>query len=123
MGGAHPNHFISVYEKTKEEVLSILEDDNMVMAEEIKISVVGLQRVHIGFFPYGISCGRPQTKNEAKNFNNKIVEVCKKYSNTHPGSSHTIFSVDGVSADSKCVWTSICNFIGEKFLLRGREAS
>ena len=42
-------------------------------------------------------------KNEANEFNNKIVEVCKKYSNNHPGRSYTIVSVDGVSVDSKCI--------------------
>ena len=66
MGGAHPNHFISVYEKTKEEVLSILEDDNMVMAEEIKISVISLQSVRVVLLPYGVFCGRPQKKKRGK---------------------------------------------------------
>ena len=49
MGGAHSNNFISVEVNTKKEVLSILENDKMVMAEEIKMYVISLHRVRVGF--------------------------------------------------------------------------
>ena len=42
-------------------------------------------------------------KNDSNDYNNKIVKVCEKYSNTHPGRSYIIVSVDRVSVDSKCV--------------------
>ena len=77
------------------------------MVEEIKFSVIIVQCVRVEFFSYGVFRGIPQTKNEANNFNNKILELCKKYSYTHPGRSDTNFAVDGVSVDSKCVLTSL----------------
>ena len=66
MGGAHPNHFLSLEGKTKVEVLSIIENDKMVMEEDIKIAVISMQLVCVVFFPYGVLCGRPQTKKRFK---------------------------------------------------------
>ena len=57
---------------------------------------------------------RGHRKNEANYFNNKIFNVCVKYSNTYPGRSYTNFAADGVSVDSKCVWTSLCKFLDGK---------
>ena len=51
MVGAHPNYFISVESNTKEEVLSIIENNKMFMEEDIKISVIIMQLVRVGFCP------------------------------------------------------------------------
>ena len=59
MVGEHPNHLISLEGKIKVEVLSIIEYENMVMEENIPVSVISLQLVCVVFLPYDILCGRP----------------------------------------------------------------
>ena len=92
MGGAHPNHLISVEGKTKVEVLSIIENDKMVMEEDIKNFSNQSAACVCGILPlWCIVWEATDKKNDSNDFNNKIFETCKKYSNNHPGRSYTTF--------------------------------
>ena len=82
VGGAYPAHFIDVSDKTKDEVIEML--DNCIhrkhgaMAAEVKVAVLTFQRSPPGMCPYFVLAGRPQTVNETSGYGAEIIEVCKE---------------------------------------------
>ena len=65
IGGAHPNYFISVEGKTKiGDINSRKRQDGNGIGDQNLCK--NLQRVRVVFCPYGVLCGRPQTKKRGK---------------------------------------------------------
>jgi hypothetical protein len=114
-GGAYPNHFISVEDKTAEHLKGLIEDNESPRrAQEIKVVVVAVQRAPIGTCPYFILAARPQTKNAASDFNDKVISTCVTHCETQKRGRLLNFAVDGVSVESKSVWTTTCMFLAGK---------
>ena len=72
VGGAYPNHFISLEDKSKDEALELLkecqEGIHGPLANEIKVAVLCFQNTPPGMSPYFVLVGRPQTTNENNDF-------------------------------------------------------
>ena len=72
VGGAHPNHFISLHGKTKTEAFKLLKEcqdgKHGALADEIKVAVLCFQNTPTNMSPYFVLVGRPQTTNESNNF-------------------------------------------------------
>ena len=76
VGGAYPNHFISVKDRNEEEIATILKKWCSgvygEIASEIKVAVISFQNTPPGISPYFILMGRPQTINEQNDFGRKF---------------------------------------------------
>ena len=73
VGGAYPNHYISLDGQDKEKVVTLLEEYRAgkhaaVLADEVKVCVLTYQCVARGMSPYLVLVGRPQTNNESTKF-------------------------------------------------------
>ena len=72
VGGAYPNHYISLEGLDKEAIATLLEEyragKHAVLAEEVKVCVLNFQCVAPGMSPLLVLIGRPQTNNESSNF-------------------------------------------------------
>ena len=72
VGGAYPNHYISLEGLDKEAIATLLEEyragKHAVLAEEVKVCVLNFQCVAPRMSPLLVLIGRPQTNNESSNF-------------------------------------------------------
>ena len=72
VGGAYPNHFISLEDKTKNETVKLLKECQEglhgKLASEIKVAVLCFQNTPPDMSPYFVLVGRPQTTNESNTF-------------------------------------------------------
>ena len=72
VGGAYPNHYITLEGLDKEAIATLLEEYNAgehaILAEEVKVCVLIFQCVAPGMSPLLVLVGRPQTNNESSNF-------------------------------------------------------
>ena len=72
VGGAYPNHYISLEGLDKEAIATLLEEycagNHVVLAKEVKVCVLNFQCVAPGMSPLLVLIGRPQTNNESSNF-------------------------------------------------------
>ena len=72
VGGAYPNHYISLEGLDKETIATLLEEYNAgkhaLLAEEVKVCVLNFQCVAPGMSPLLVLIGRPQTNNESSKF-------------------------------------------------------
>ncbi len=69
VGGAYPNHYITLEGLDKEAIATLLEEYNAgkhdILAEEVKVCVLIFQCVAPGMSPLLVLVGRPQTNNES----------------------------------------------------------
>ena len=72
VGGAYPNHFVSLEDMDKPNIDRLLKEyrDGIhgPMAEEVKVAILTFQAVPPGMSPYFVLVGRPQTINENSDF-------------------------------------------------------
>ena len=72
VGGAYPNHYISLEGLEKESVATLLEEcqagKHGTLADEVKVCVLVFQCGAPGMSPYLVLIGRPQTNNESSTF-------------------------------------------------------
>ena len=72
VGGAYPNHYISLKGLEKESVATLLEEyqagKHGTLSDEVKVCVLVFQCVAPGMSPYLVLIGRPQTNNESSTF-------------------------------------------------------
>ena len=77
LGGAAPNHMISLDRLTEEEVKAKLSPkSDIIKADEMKLTVVTLQNPGRGKPPFFVLVGQPQTINESSNFNDQVMKAC-----------------------------------------------
>ena len=83
VGGAHPSHFIDVSDKTKDEVIEMLENcihgKHGAMAAEVKVAVLTFQRSPPGMCPYFVLAGHPQTVNETSGYGAEILKCVRRH--------------------------------------------
>ena len=74
VGYAAPDHLLEP-PNTEAELKELLTGGGLDMKinAEVKVSVLTLQNVKIGHYPYLVLCGRPQRPNEVSEFNTQIV--------------------------------------------------
>ena len=81
VGGAAPNHFISVDGMNRKEVSKILrecqENKRGDYTTKVKIAVVSFQNTPPEISPYFVLCGRPQTINENSQFCLEVMTACE----------------------------------------------
>jgi hypothetical protein len=115
VGGAYPNHFISVEDKTAKFLKDLIEDNESTRhAQEIKVVVVAFQIIPISICLYFILAAWPQTKNAVSQFNDKVISTCLKYCREKNRGTLLNFAVDGVSVESTSVWMTMCTFLAGK---------
>ena len=73
VGGAYPNHYISLDGQDKEKIVTLLEEYHAgkhatALADEVKVCVLTYQCVARGMSPYLVLVGRPQTNNKSTKF-------------------------------------------------------
>ena len=72
VGGAYPNHYISLEGLDKKSVATLLHEyqagKHRTLADEVKVCVLVFQCVAPGMSPYLVLVGRPQTNNESTKF-------------------------------------------------------
>ena len=72
VGGAYPNHYISLEGLDKESVANLLEEyqaeKHGILTDEVKVCVSVFQHVALKMSLYLVLIGRPQTNNESSNF-------------------------------------------------------
>ena len=98
MRGAHSNHLISVDVKTKKDVLSILENEDMVMAEEIKFLNQSTECA-CGILPLQFIVLEVINKKLAKLLQQQESRIVREIFQYPTGDNPYNFSVDGVRVD------------------------
>ena len=90
------------------------------VADELKVVVQSFQGCPPGVSPIEIVGARPQTSNETSSFTNEAIAAAIEAATEFTSSKtfFTNFAVDGVSAESYDVMTSICQFLdgNQKYL-------
>ena len=103
VGGAYPNHFISVKDRNEEEIATILKKWCSgvygEIASEIKVAVISFQNTPPGISPYFIFMGRPQTINEQNDFGREVVTICQTAARLDGNAAFLNESTDGVSCE------------------------
>ena len=79
ISGVHPNHGIDIEVLDQYEVNNIPAGEKFYKAYDLKIAVLYFQQFPVGTFPYDIICGRPQSKYEANDFNDTVINACAEF--------------------------------------------
>ena len=66
----------------------------------MKTAVLYFQQFPVGTFPYDIICGRPQSKYEANDFNDTVINACAEFCENTKEAIFMNSAVDGVSVDA-----------------------
>ena len=73
VGGAAPDHYISLENLDKDSIIAIIEEYRSgkkgILAEEVKVCLLVFQHMPPGMSPYFVLIRRPQTINERSSFN------------------------------------------------------
>ena len=124
VGGTPPHHSIPIPEEYRGERLSEFLDKEMkefekidtgrTLATKVKLATISFQK-NGQESPLLQLAARPQTKNEASNFNYKVVDACLQAEGDLRGDgwdiSFTSSANNGVRYDEKIVQTLSCNFV------------
>jgi len=129
MGGSYPNDFISAKDLSAEQINAIVrqfKDTPIVIkpADEIKVVIMSFQNCPPGVSLIEIVGAQPQTSNEVSTFTaaavDAAIEACSDSGSTKV--VFTNFAVDGVSAESFGVMTTVCEFLnGRKKHIAGTD--
>ena len=112
LGGAAPNHNISVKTLTTEEVKAMIgPKSEIVRAEEMKMTVVSLQHPGRGRTAFFVLVGQPHTTNESTKFNEQVMNACVDLSNTTPSMDVISVAADGVGCDNRWVVLQMRRFL------------
>ena len=77
--GLHTNHVIYIKVLDQDEVKNILAGEKYYKAYQMKTAVLSFQECPVGTFPCVIICGRLQSNNKAKDFNDTVVKSCTEF--------------------------------------------
>ena len=116
IGGAFPQHLVPCpddNDKLKRILMNESKDpDGVDSADEVKVCVVSLQNAKLGFSPWKILCGRPQSVNEDNNFNEDITKIVEDFCEANKTRVRLASTAnDGVSVDAKFVWRRLLMFL------------
>ena len=118
VGGIHPNHFISVNDRTPEEVKVLLKDciDGKYgeAAPEIKVAVICFQRTPPTMCPYLVLVGQPQSINLNSTFGSMVISLCESAAEKSGNTVVLNQSTDGVSCEVEYNLDMICGYLQGK---------
>ena len=121
MGGAFPNHNISMETLNKGDIQAILDQTKdapvkLEKAHEVKVAFMVFQQVKDGMSPVEIIGARPQSNNESSAFTEDVLGAAKTavIDAVESGGGQVAllnFAVDGVSCEREDVMSSISKFL------------
>ena len=113
VGGAAPNHLISVVGMSEEDVKAKLDptSSDIIKADEIKVCVVSIQNPAVQKSPLFVLAGQPQTINAVTMFNDLVTKTVEKSALDNPRLDLVSVSADGVGCDNKWVCRQLILFL------------
>ena len=112
IGGAVPNHLISVEGLSDEEVKALLDpDSDVVRADELKAGVVAIQLADKGKPPFFNLVSQAQTINLSSCFNESVVQAILELCREERMIDLASVAADGVGCDNKWLSQQLCFFL------------
>ncbi len=112
VGGAYPNHWISVDGKDEEWITAKLgSDSDIVRANEVKLAVVSVQRTKLSRPCFFTLLGQPQTINMSSTFNDAVTKLVINASKETKMFDLASVCTDGVGCDNKWILEQLYNFL------------
>jgi hypothetical protein len=115
IGGAFPNHFISIAGKSEDWIKAkLLPDSDIERADEIKVAVLSVQNTKKGKPCFAVLVGQPQTINVASSFNESVAMVVDRVAKETGMFQLASVSADGVGCDNKGMMYTLLSFLRGK---------